>query len=210
MKRANNLLVIIIIFLTLIIIGLISLLVLTLLNIKEKPFEKEESVDKIVNGNVMSFLNTTTSISGDPYYNILDAVDKSDEDVFYLVIQYLYAHNMYTKSDDEYIFKQSDVIEYAKKYALKDNFNYISINPNFRYDSINKTFISKLQFNVLGPKAYLLKSMEIYEKTETTASVILEIEGSYDEEQVRIWEKYNIVVETIEDNYRIISISKIK
>ena len=49
MKRANNILVAIIILLSLVIISLIALLVLTLINIKEKPFEKEESVDKIVN-----------------------------------------------------------------------------------------------------------------------------------------------------------------
>ncbi len=208
MKRANSLLVIIIVFLTLVIIGLISLLVLTLLNIKEKPYEKEESVDKIVNGNVMSFLSTTTSISGDPYYNVLDAVDKTDEEVFTIAIEYLYANNMYTKVNDEYTFKQSDIINIAKKYMLKDEFNYITINPNYRYDENNKTFITKLP--TLGLKAYILKSMEIYEKTETTASVILEIEGSYDINSVRIWEKYDILVDTKEDNYKITGITKIK
>ena len=208
MKRANSLLVIIIVFLTLVIIGLISLLVLTLLNIKEKPYEKEESVDKIVNGNVMSFLSTTTSISGDSYYNVLDAVDKTDEEVFTIAIEYLYANNMYTKVNDEYTFKQSDIINIAKKYMLKDEFNYITINPNYRYDENNKTFITKLP--TLGLKAYILKSMEIYEKTETTASVILEIEGSYDINSVRIWEKYDILVDTKEDNYKITGITRIK
>jgi hypothetical protein len=52
--------------------------------------------------------------------------------------------------------------------------------------------------------------MEIYEKTETTASVILEIEGSYDINSVRIWEKYDILVDTKEDNYKITGITKIK
>lgn len=208
MKRANNLLIVIIVFLTLIIIGLISLLVLTLLNIKEKPYEKEESVDKIVNGNVMTFLSTTTSISGDPYYNVLDAVDKTDEEVFTIAIEYLYANNMYTKVNDEYTFKQSDIINIARKYMMKDEFNYITINPNYRYDVNSKTFITKLP--TLGLKAYILKSMEIYEKTETTASVILEIEGSYDINSVRIWEKYDILVDTKEDNYKITGITKIK
>ena len=206
MKRANNILIAIIIFLTIVIIGLVTLLMLTLLNIKEKPYEKEEPVDITVNSNVMSFLDTTISKSGDSYYNILEANDKIDEDVFYYIIQYLYDNNIYTKSNDEYSFKQSDIIEYAKKYALKDNFDYISINPNFRYDDITKTFITKLQ--PISPKAYILKSVDIYEKTETTASVILEIEGSYDETGIRIWEKYNIVVDTKE--YKIISINKIK
>lgn len=206
MKRANNILIAIIIFLTIVIIGLVTLLILTLLNIKEKPYEKEEPVDITVNSNVMSFLDTTISKSGDSYYNILEANDKIDEDVFYYIIQYLYDNNIYTKSNDEYSFKQSDIIEYAKKYALKDNFDYISINPNFRYDDITKTFITKLQ--PISPKAYILKSVDIYEKTETTASVILEIEGSYDETGIRIWEKYNIVVDTKE--YKIISINKIK
>lgn len=208
MKRANNLLIVIIVFLTLIIIGLISLLVLTLLNIKEKPYEKEESVDKIVNGNVMTFLSTTTSISGDPYYNVLDAVDKTDEEVFTIAIEYLYANNMYTKVNDEYTFKQSDIINIARKYMMKDEFNYITINPNYRYDVNSKTFITKIP--TLGLKAYILKSMEIYEKTETTASVILEIEGSYDINSIRIWEKYDILVDTKEDNYKITGISKIK
>ena len=208
MKRANNLLIVIIVFLTLIIIGLISLLVLTLLNIKEKPYEKEESVDKIVNGNVMTFLSTTTSISGDPYYNVLDIADKTDEELFTIIIEYLYANNMYTKINDEYNFKQSDIINIARKYMMKDEFNYITINPNYRYDVNSKTFITKIP--TLGLKAYILKSIEIYEKSETTASVILEIEGSYDINSIRIWDKYNIIVDTKEDDYKIIGISKIK
>ena len=61
MKRANHILIAIIVFLSLVIVGLVTLLVLTLLNIKEKPFEKEEPVDTTVNSNVLSFFDTTTS-----------------------------------------------------------------------------------------------------------------------------------------------------
>ena len=139
--------------------------------------------------------------------NIPDNVKRviQDEDAFYMIMQYLYANNIYTKTNDEYIFRQSDVMEYAKKYALKDNFDYISKNPNFRYDSINKTFISKLQFNILGANATLLKSTDIYEKTETTASVIYEVEVNG-----VMTLKYNVTLDTSSDDYKILSITKIK
>lgn len=206
MKRANNILVGIIIFLTLIIIGLVILLVLTLINIKDDSKESINSSDVIINGNIISFLDKTMSVSGDSYYNILNSTGKTDEELFNLIIQYLYLNNMYTKSNDEYIYKQSDIIDIAKKYVMKDNFDYISTNPIFIYDSINKTFKTKLQLDI--PKAYILKSIEIYDKTETNAFVTLEIEGSYVETVTRIWEKYNIVID-IKDEFRIISIDKI-
>ena len=207
MRRTNTFLVAIIVFLTIVITGLIILLVITLTNIKEKPFEKEDSVDRIVNGNVLSLLDKAVSISGDPYYNMLESNNKSDEEIFNMVIGYLYANDMYTKREDEYTFKQKDVINIAKKYLMRDNFNYITQNQLFRYDSSNKTFTSKLEFGVLGLRAYLLKSSDIYEKTETSATVIFEIEGSYVDTSERINGKYNIVIDT--QNYKIISITKI-
>ncbi len=208
MKRVNKFLIAIIVFLTIVIIGLVTLLVLTLLNIKEKPFEKEEPVDMIINGNVISFLNNVVSLSGDSYYNILDIENKPDEEIFNLTIKYLYANDMYTKNNDEYIFKQSDINSIAKKYMMKEEFNYITTNPSYRYDINNKTFITKQP--ILGLKAYILKSIDIYEKTETTASVIFEVEGSYEVNNLGIREKYNITVQTKENNYKIISINKIK
>ena len=208
MKRVNKFLIAIIVFLTIVIIGLVTLLVLTLLNIKEKPFEKEEPVDMIINGNVMSFLNNVVSLSGDSYYNILDIENKPDEEIFNLTIKYLYANDMYTKNSDEYIFKQSDINSIAKKYMMKEEFNYITTNPSYRYDINNKAFITKQP--ILGLKAYILKSIDIYEKTETTASVIFEVEGSYEVNNLGIREKYNITVQTKENNYKIISINKIK
>lgn len=207
MKRVNRFLIVIIIFLTLIIIGLITLLLLTLLNFKEKDTTNSNYIDTTVNENIISFLNTTTSQSGENYYNILES-DISDEAVFSLMIQYLYANNIYKKDNDEYIFKQSDIIKYARMYAMKDNFNYISTNTNFRYDPDKKEFISTLQFGVLGEKAYLLKALNINNNNDT-ASVVLEIEGSY-EFGTRIYEKYNILIDIEGNEYKIISIDKIK
>ena len=206
MKRANNILIGIIIFLTIIIIGLITLLVLTLLNIKEKPFKKEEPVDITVNEKVLSFLNSTTSLSGEVYYNILDN-NKTDEEIFNLVILYLYENNLYKLENGEYIFKQSDINNIVKKYMLKNEFNYITLNPNYRYNQVDKTFITKIQPN--GRKAILLKSLDIYEKTETMAYVLYELEGYYIDNSVMISNTYNIAV-NITGDYKVENITKTK
>ena len=207
MKRVNRILISIIVFLTIVIIGLVVLLVLTLTNVKEKPFAKEESVDKITNERVIELLSTTTSLSGEDYYNVLEVSNKTDEEIFDTIILYLYANNIYTKENNEYVFKQSDIIKYAKKYMMKENFNYITQNTNFRYDGVNNTFISSMQFET-NRKAVLLKSIEIYEKSETTAHVIYELEGSYIDDYSRISNKYNITVDT--NDYKIINITKIR
>ena len=207
MKRVNRILISIIVFLTIVIIGLVVLLVLTLTNVKEKPFAKEESVDKITNERVIELLSTTTSLSGEDYYNVLEVSNKTDEEIFDTIILYLYANNIYTKENNEYVFKQSDIIKYAKKYIMKENFNYITQNTNFRYDGVNNTFISSMQFEI-NRKAVLLKSIEIYEKSETTAHVIYELEGSYIDDYSRISNKYNITVDT--NDYKIINITKIR
>ena len=208
MKRVNRILISIIVFLTIVIIGLVVLLVLTLTNVKEKPYAKEESVDKITNERVIEFLSTTTSLSGENYYNILETSNKTDEEMFNIVLLYLYANNLYTKENNEYVFNQSDIIKYARKYMMKDNFDYISQNTNIRYDSTNKTFITAIPFETLYRKAILLKSIEIYEKSETTAHVIYELEGSYLDDYSVISNKYNITVDTTD--YKIINITKIR
>lgn len=211
MKRENNILVIVIIFLSIIILGLIVLLGLTLLNIKEKPFEKDTSVDKLVNDKVLEFLNPVVSVSGEMYYNILDSNDKTDEEIFNMAIKYLYLNNLYTTNNNgEYVFNQLDIANIAKKYMMKDTFTYTTQNPNYIYNDIDKTIVTKL----INPsrKAIVLKSSDIYEKTETKVYVIYEIKGYYiDDVDHSFNNKYSVIIENINNNdFKILDVSAIK
>ncbi len=104
-------------------------------------------------------------VSGNPNYNLLlpaDSDEYTDENIFSSIIQYLLANNKYTKSGDNYLFSQSDIKDVAKKYLIKDNFDYITTNNQFKYDTASKTFSSTLQFGVFGFDASVTKSLENY------------------------------------------------
>ena len=208
MKRANNILIVIIIFLTFVIIGLVTLLALTILNMKDKENKVEvKPVSTITNTKVLDMLDDVVSESGDVYYNLLNITNKTDEELFGIIITYLYSNNIYTKTGNMYYFKQSDIIECAKKYMMKDNFDYITKNVNYKYDSNRKTFSSDLIFMNTKPKALTLRSIEIYNKNESEIYVNYELEGTYTNNNSRISEKYNIVID--EKEMKIISTSKI-
>lgn len=207
MKRVNNILIVIIVFLTLVIIGLITLLALTILNMKdkEKPIEIKP-VSTITNTKVLDMLDNVVSESGDIYYNLLNITNKPDEEIFSTIITYLYSNNIYTKTGNMYYFKQSDIIECAKKYMMKDNFDYITKNVNYKYDSNKKTFSSNLVFMNTKPHALTLRSIEIYNKTGNIINVNYELEGTYINNNTRISEKYDIEID--ETNMKIIKVSK--
>lgn len=206
--KDNKFLIGFIVILSMITIVLIILLGITILNKNKNPYDKEKPVDNIINEKIVSFLEPVTSKSGEPYYNILECVDRDDEEIFALVIDYLYNNNLYTKIDNEYVFKQSDIIKYARMYMLKDNFDFITHSSNYKYDSKNKTFTSST--HAVGEETTLIKSMEIYEKTETTASIRYEIKASYETIDTMINSKYNILIDISDDEYKIIGITKIK
>lgn len=206
--KNNKFLIVLIAILSMITIVLIILLGITILNKNKNSYDKEESVDNIINEKILSFLEPATSKSGEPYYNILECVDRDDEEIFALVINYLYGNNLYTKTEDGYIFKQSDIIKYARTYMLKDNFDFITRSSNYKYDSKNKTFTSPIY--VEGEKTTLIKSIEIYEKTETNVSARYEIQASYETSDTIINSKYDILIDISNDEYKIISITKIK
>lgn len=104
-------------------------------------------------------------VSGSPNYNLLlstDSSDYNDEIIFSSIIQYLLANNKYTKSGDYYLFSQSDIKDIAKKYLIKENFDYISTNSQFKYDSSSKIFSSTLQFGVFSFDVSVTKKLENY------------------------------------------------
>ena len=210
MKRANNLLLILIIFLSIVIIGLTALLVLSLLNIKEKPYEKETSVDKIVNEKIIEFLNPVVSVSGNEYYNILDTEGKTDEELFDMAIKYLYLNELYTSNNDEYVFNQLDIVNVAKKYMLKDSFTFIPQNPNYIYNDIDKTI--KTKSIIVDKKAIVLKSSDIYEKTETKVYVMYEVKGYYIDDVDRPFNnKYSLIIENKNNNeFKLLDVAAIK
>ena len=85
---------------------------------------------------------------------------------------------------------------------LKDNFDYKTQSPDFKYDSKNKTFTTKTYS--IKDDSTLIRSIEIYDKTQTTASVRYEV-SNVDENF-----KYNVLIDISNDEYKIIGITKIK
>ena len=206
MKKTNGFLVFIIITISILIIGLIVLLGLSLTHDRKKPYDKDESTSILVNEGTMNFLDSIVSKNNKPYYNILDLYDKTDEEIFIGLINYLYANNIYTIKDNTYIFKQSDIKKYASMYLMKDEFNYIPINPNIKYES--NTFIIKSDYKFLDEEAILFNSIDIYEKTEDKIYVLYDIDGRYVTSNKSINEKYNITIYYNNNNYRIVNIAR--
>lgn len=201
--KSNKLLVSFIVVLSIIIIVLIILFGIAVLKGREKLYDKEESNSKVINESVIEFLNPIISDSTQPYYNLLDAYNLTDEEVFKNIIKYLYVNNIYTKEEDKYIFKQSDIKKYAYIYLMKNDFTYISNNTNFTYNSNNKTFISKMDYDMFDEKKVLNKSIDIYEKTESYIYVRYEIE-IYDTSKIN--QKYDITIRNDNNDFMITKI----
>ena len=165
----------------------------------KKPYDKEDSNSKITNELVIEFLDSVVSNSSSPYYNLLESNNLTDEEMFEYIINYLYSKDMYTKENDSYVFKQSDIRKIASTYLMDDNYTYIPTNINFTYNSNNKTFTSKLD-NVLSSSKTSTSSIDIYEKTESYIYVTYELEtyGAHKEKY-----KYDITIENDNNDFKI-------
>ena len=205
--KNNKLLIFFITVISITTIVLIVLLGIALLRNNKKPYEKEESTSIIVNEKTMDFLSVITSKSGDSYYNIIESYNKSDEEVFTGIINYLYANNIYTTKNNKYVFKQSDINKYAELYLMKEDFNYITTNKDIEYDSKNKEFSIDTNYKFLDEEAILFNSIDIYQKTEDTVYVLFDIDGSYISSGKKIKKRYDITIKYNNDDFKIVNIS---
>ena len=171
----------------------------------------ETSVTKIEIANFLSL-----AINGDPHYDLLlvDEENNSDEITFSKLIKFLVANNIYTKEDDIYIFNQNDIKEVARKYLIKDNFDYITTNSQFTYDSSSKTFSSTLQFGLFeGYYAFVDKKVEDYSidgkeinvNYKVTESHLSTVNGDIVKEVTYL---YSITLEKTDSELRIINVVK--
>ncbi len=123
--------------------------------------DDNNTVKDVTKEDIEEFLSPM--INESPSYNLLFPTNSSeynDKNVFQTIISYLLATNKYTKSNDNYVFKQSDIKDVAKKYFMKDNFDYITTNSQYKYDSSSKTFSSTLQFDIFGYDTSVTKEVE--------------------------------------------------
>ncbi len=124
--------------------------------------ENEETETPITKEEIESFLSL--SVNGKPYYNLFELINNGDIDdsIFINTIRYLIVNDRYTKSNDNYVFKQSDVKEVARKYLMKDNFDYIPTYETFVYNSENQTFSVNFQGGPFGSDFTVAKEIQDY------------------------------------------------
>ncbi len=171
-----------------------------------------DAIKDITKEDIEEFLSPL--VSGSPNYNLLLSANSSeytDENIFTIIIQYLLANNKYTKSGDNYLFNQSDIKDVAKKYLIKDNFDYITTNSQFKYDSASKTFSSTLQFGVFGFDASVTKSLENYSIDGNKISVdykviIASIQPETGEINTGTTYSYAITLEKIDNEFKITNV----
>ena len=152
-------------------------------------------------------------VSGMPNYDLLMIInsDNGDETIFGKALQYLYFNNKYTKINDDYVFKKSDFKEVARKYLMKDDFDYIPTSIQITYDSSNQTFSSKLQFGLFGSYANVTKELENYSVEGNKIDVNYKVIIAYPNPENGILGEgktysYAITLERIDSELRIVNV----
>lgn len=180
----------------------------------EEDKENEVTEETVTKEDIENFL--LPLVSGNPNYNLLlptNSDDYNDEIIFISAIKYLLANNKYSKSNDNYLFKQSDIKDVAKKYLIKDNFDYIPASSQFTYDSSSKTFSSTLQFDIYGFNAVVTKKLANYNVDGNTINANYQVTIAYPHPETGelgtgITYSYAITLERIDSELRIINVVK--
>lgn len=128
----------------------------------DNDVENDETETPITKIEIENFLSL--SVNGSPYYNLFELINNGniDDSIFINTIKYLIVNDKYTKSGDTYIFNQSDIKEVARKYLMKDNFDYIPTYEIFVYNSSNQTFSVNFQASIFGSDFTVAKEIQDY------------------------------------------------
>jgi len=151
-------------------------------------------------------------VSGYPNYNFFVATDNnSDYEIFMKAIKYLIANKKYTLSDDNYIFNQSDIKEFANMYLMKENFDYIPNQENFIYDSASKTVTSSFHYDLFGFRTVVTKEVDNYAVNGNEIIVIYKVSTAHinfntGNTDPAIDTFYTITLEKIDNGLKIINI----
>ena len=163
----------------LIIIGLVIYILndKKIINLSNKN-EKSSSVITLKESK--KFLNelVSSSVSDDLL------ISNSNEDIFINCIKHLVLKKQYIKND-YYIFKQEDIKDLARKYYMKDNYEYISTDGNFEYDSYAKTYSSGLEFGLFssGPTFKKTRKVKDFYYGSGVAKLTYQVKIVYDKSQ---------------------------
>lgn len=140
-------------------------------------------------------------------------ISNSDEEVFINSIKYLVLKEKYTKENDKFIFSLLDIKNLARKYYMKDNFEYINNDSKFVYDSSNQTIYSELNFGLFGIGPSIKKTKSIvdfnYDKDIDTATLTYNVKVAYDEVLADPEDRtYNIKLIKVNEELRIKEIAQ--
>ena len=218
--------IIIIILLVVVNLGLVGYIVYDKFNEKkEESSENTEKLEEIEKDNKENNEEVNSVITKEEAENFLNElvsdsvtvdllISNTDEEVFMNSIRYLSLKEKYTKNGNDFIFKQSDIVDLARKYYMKDNFDYIYNNTNFFvYDSTNKTYQSGLNFGLFSssPSFEKTKTIENFSYESGVASLTYNVKVTYDAslvaDNVSI-RNYHIKLIKVNEELRIKSISE--
>ena len=211
---------IIILLLLILILGLVGYIIYDKVNNKDKTLEIVEEKEE---ENKPSINNTITKEEAENFLNELVSdsvsvdllISNTDEEIFLNSIRYLTLKDKYTKNDNYFIFNQNDIIDLARKYYMKDNFDYIYSDNSFEYDSTNKTYRSLLNFGLFSPGPSFDKNriIENFSYEADVATVTYQVKVTYDTSQLVTLEdavnikNYNIKLVRVNNELRIQSIT---
>ena len=211
---------IIILLLVILILGLIGYIVYDkvimnkdeTLEIVDKTKENKEEIKTVITKEeAENFLNELVSDS----VSVDLLISNTDEEIFLNSIRYLTLKDKYTKNDNYFIFNQNDIIDLARKYYMKDNFDYIHSDNSFEYDSTNKTYRSLLNFGLFspGPSFDKTRIIENFNYEADVATVTYQVKVTHDTSQLVTPEdvvnikNYNIKLVKVNNELRIQSIT---
>ena len=211
---------IIILLLVILILGLIGYIVYDkvimnkdeTLEIVDKTKENKEEIKTVITKEeAENFLNELVSDS----VSVDLLISNTDEEIFLNSIRYLTLKDKYTKNDNYFIFNQNDIIDLARKYYMKDNFDYIHSDNSFEYDSTNKTYRSLLNFGLFspGPSFDKTRIIENFNYEADVATVTYQVKVTHDTSQLVTPEdvvnikNYNIKLVRVNNELRIQSIT---
>ena len=169
--------------------------------LKGKDINNSQELTAAQKVEIETFLSKMVGTSDKPYDNYFEIVNYSNEDyaTLFRVVRMLLRDNKYQKNDSTYVFKFSDVKEYAKKYFMKSDFNYKDNNVQFIYDNDSDEYMSTLQFGIYDEASIDRKTaINNFQKLDNEIQVEYSVTSS--NTYLGTSEINNYIISLVEDN----------